>query len=72
MVGRPTLEKCAQIRRRREFEEELREIDPRNIIDSRLRSSASGDRQPTARSALVVSSDDESVVSTSDGSDESE
>jgi hypothetical protein len=51
-VGRPTLEKCATIKKRREYEEELREIDPKNILDSRLRGSG-----VPRQAALVVDSD---------------
>lgn len=39
MIGRPTLEKCAKIKARREYEEEMRAIDTSNIIlGPRLRS----------------------------------
>lgn len=38
MEGRPTLEKCKIIKERREFEEELRALDPKNVLPTRLRS----------------------------------
>lgn len=38
MEGRPTLEKCKAIKERREFEEELRALDPQNVLPTRLRS----------------------------------
>lgn len=78
-LGRPTLEKCAKIKRRREYEEEMREIDSRNIIGSRLRYSHSQeDAAPVANkpkaSTMVIDSDEdeeeeeeaESVVSESE------
>lgn len=37
--GRPSLEKCREIKARREYEAEIREtVDPRNMLASRLRS----------------------------------
>ena len=38
MEGRPTLEKCKAIKERREFEEELRALDPQNVLLTKLRS----------------------------------
>lgn len=38
MQGRPTLEKCKQIKDRREFEQELAAVDTSNIVRGRLRS----------------------------------
>jgi hypothetical protein len=37
MDGRPTLEKCKEIRKRREFEAEMREIDLSNVIEGKRR-----------------------------------
>lgn len=41
MEGRPTLEKCKSIKERREFEEELRALDPKNVLPTKLRSQRS-------------------------------
>lgn len=38
MEGRPTLQKCKNIKERREYEKELEVIDKSNIIDSKRRS----------------------------------
>ena len=37
MQGRPTLQKCKEIRERREYEKEMEVIDESNIVSSRLR-----------------------------------
>lgn len=72
LVGRPTLEKCKQIKKRREFEEEMREIDPRNIISTRLRHQNDKpqleDGKHAKSHAMVISSDDDD----DDSDDESE
>lgn len=39
--GRPTIEKCKNICKKREYEQELTSIDANNIINSRLRSRTS-------------------------------
>lgn len=38
MEGRPTLEKCKAIKKRREFEEELHALKHNSVLESRLRS----------------------------------
>lgn len=68
MEGRPTLEKCKEIRKRREFEAEMREIDTSNIISEPRR------RSSTKAAILVESSDseDESEASSNESSQSSE
>ncbi len=41
MEGRPTLEKCKEIKKKREFEAEMKEIDVSNIISEPRRKSES-------------------------------
>lgn len=62
MDGRPTLEKCKEIKRKREFEAEMREIDPSNIVSgSRRKSSATSVKPiPVIESSSESSSNDES------------
>ena len=58
MEGRPTLEKCKEIKKRREFEAEMREMDMGNIIRGpRLRGSA--DEGARKRRAIVPSEDED-------------
>ena len=38
--GKPSLEQCKAIKKRREFEAELREIDTSNIIEGKRRASS--------------------------------
>lgn len=51
--GKPNLEQCNAIRRRREFEAELREIDTSNIIEGKRR------RDTMIKRKLVISSESE-------------
>lgn len=60
MEGRPTLEKCKSIKERREYEEELRALDPSNVLESRLRS-----RNPIQEKTSTVNSKIEEIDSSS-------
>lgn len=62
--GRPTLEKCKAVKRRREFEEEMSAIDTTNVLALRLRKRTA----PTNYCVSGLDSDDESV---DEGVDES-
>ncbi len=47
MEGRPSLEKCREIKARREYEAEIREtVDPLNMLASRLRSRGTASPPP--------------------------
>lgn len=58
MEGRPTLEKCKDIKARKEFEEEMKALDPSNVIDTRLRH-GSGEADVGARKSRERAMDDE-------------
>ena len=68
MTGRPTLEKCKEIKKRREFEAEMKEIDVSNIISEPRRS-----RTKVLKRTLIESSSegesDESAEDSDDGSE---
>ena len=73
MSGRPTLEKCKEIRKRREFEAEMKEIDVSNIIaEPRRRSSVSGGAMKRALVESSASEEDSESESEAEVSSESE
>jgi hypothetical protein len=68
-LGRPTLEKCKRLKRKREEEAELADIDPSNIITSKgstrstRQASKEENRQANqqtmqSRFSLIISSDE--------------
>lgn len=71
MEGRPTLEKCKEVKRRLEFEAEMREINPSNIVEGKRRSlSAVGStaKQEKRKRRRIAESDSDSDDSTSSAS----
>lgn len=58
MEGRPTLEKCKAIKERREFEEELKALDPQNVLPTKLRSQ----RHPSHKEADIVNHKDDTIA----------
>lgn len=72
MEGRPTLEKCREIKQRREFEAELREIDVSNIIDEPRRRSTAAGAIGSRRQVVVEEEEGSDASSEDDNGDENE
>ena len=71
--GRPTIEKCKEIRQARELEQELREIDTGNILSTRKRRGASGaDVSSGEAPEVVTASRKRAIHAESDETSESE
>ena len=67
--GKPSLEQCNAIKKRREFEAELKEIDTSNIIEGKRR--RTGANIETIKRKLIIS-DDSQDSEESEESDESD
>jgi hypothetical protein len=66
--GRPSIEKCNAVKKKREFQEELSVLDIGNVVSSRLRS-----REPVKRARAIIDSENDSDVeaySSDDSTDE--
>lgn len=68
--GKPSLEQCKAIKKRREFEAELKEIDTSNIIEGKRR--RTGANIETIKRKQLIISDDSQESEDSEESDESD
>ena len=68
--GKPSLEQCKAIKKRREFEAELKEIDTSNIIEGKRR--RTGANIDTIKRKLIISDDSQDSEESEEESDESD
>ena len=68
--GKPSLEQCKAIKKRREFEAELKEIDTSNIIEGKRR--RTGANIDTIKRKLIISDDSQDSEESEEEPDESD